>query len=138
MIKDANHYTWDADARTISPVAVGQRWKHRTLDASGVIEHVAFSPTPVHGRFTGTLGCPMVVRLKKDQDDYNPLSSNFTWDHVEHFYKHMEFVEWGPVPEKIDLSRFPHKCPRCSKPAYVGAVMAAVDCTNPLCLTKKI
>lgn len=38
----------------------------------------------------------------------------------------------------LDGGRFPHKCPRCGSPAYVGACSgAAVDCTNDTCPTRK-
>lgn len=29
----------------------------------------------------------------------------------------------------VDRSRFPHACPRCGQPAYVGATPAALDCS---------
>jgi hypothetical protein len=31
----------------------------------------------------------------------------------------------------IDLSRFPHKCPLCNNPAYLGANV--VECSNTSC-----
>lgn len=34
---------------------------------------------------------------------------------------------WSPKPE-IDLSKFPHKCPRCSKAAYIG--FASIECSE--------
>jgi len=38
----------------------------------------------------------------------------------------------------VDLSRYPHKCPRCGEAAYVGAGGgAAVDCMNDACPTRK-
>jgi len=35
--------------------------------------------------------------------------------------------------EHVDRSRFPHDCPRCGSPAYVG--FTAVDCTKEGCGT---
>jgi hypothetical protein len=37
--------------------------------------------------------------------------------------------------EDPDASRFPHVCPRCKKPAYVGFGPSNVDCSSPLCST---
>jgi hypothetical protein len=34
-------------------------------------------------------------------------------------------------------SRFPHKCPRCQKPAYVGVVPNSVDCSSMGCVSYK-
>lgn len=41
-----------------------------------------------------------------------------------------EYVSY-PRSAPVDLARFPHACPRCGKPAYVG--LAAVECSDGGC-----
>jgi len=38
---------------------------------------------------------------------------------------------------EADRTHYPHTCLRCGKPAYVGAVPAATDCSNAKCPTRK-
>src|ERR1700690_3332869 len=36
----------------------------------------------------------------------------------------------------VDLKHYPHKCPRCSQPAYVGIVPNSIDCSNKSCIIR--
>lgn len=36
------------------------------------------------------------------------------------------------IHKAIDLSHYPHKCPRCYSPAYIG-MMNNIDCSNKDC-----
>lgn len=38
---------------------------------------------------------------------------------------------WVTPEPTVDMSRFPHRCPRCSKPAYIGATL--VECSDGSC-----
>lgn len=42
----------------------------------------------------------------------------------------------GTVEAPVDLKDFPHACPRCSSPAYCGAL--TVECTNASCQHHKV
>lgn len=46
------------------------------------------------------------------------------------------FADWAPgfgptAVAPVDLSRFPHKCPACGAPAYIG--LKDVDCSSATC-----
>jgi len=36
----------------------------------------------------------------------------------------------------VDLKHYPHKCPRCNSPAYVGIVPNSIDCSNKSCIKR--
>jgi len=48
------------------------------------------------------------------------------------------FLGWNDqAPPATKSTQYPHKCPRCGSPAYVGAVPTALDCSNDKCPSKK-
>ena len=79
-------------------------------------------------RITKIHSLDVKVHLEWDNPDW---STNFRFSSLHNY---CVLVDYKPG---ADLSRYPHKCPRCGEPAYVGAVVASVDCTNLECATKR-
>lgn len=46
---------------------------------------------------------------------------------------HMYFLWWDKATDK---AQYPHTCPRCTEPAYVGGGPANLDCSNARCVSK--
>ena len=45
----------------------------------------------------------------------------------------IEFIIGDPKP---DPERYPHKCPKCSNPAYIGAI-TTIECSSSACVHYK-
>ena len=56
---------------------------------------------------------------------FNPVSANTVNGGI------VDSIPPANVSAPIDLSKYPHKCPRCSYPSYNG--FNSIDCTNPVC-----
>jgi hypothetical protein len=121
------NYVIDHDHGTISPIAPGQRFMHREYEQPYTIKTVKYQDD---GR----------IQVEIDPDhSWDSFAWSAIWESEHRFFMFLKFKDWaynGPV--KIDTSRWPHKCPRCAKAAYVGACGGGdVDCTNPDCPTRK-
>lgn len=103
---------------------IGKMWQHRAeRSAKGILKSF-------------TQGLPagdVYVEFEVNPD--SSLMPESTWNSLEHFLSQMQLMD-EPVVAKVDLSRYPHTCPRCGCHAFVG-VTAAVDCYNVDCVTKK-
>ena len=104
---------------------IGKMWQHRAYrSAKGILKS-----------FTqGLPGGEVHVEFEVNPD--SSLMPESTWRSLEHFLETMLLIQTDAPVAKVDLSRFPHTCPRCGDRAYVGAT-AAVDCYNVNCVTKK-
>jgi len=120
-------WTIDHDKRTISPLFAGQKFEHREVGGEMVIGSIRLDED-------GDL--EIYKDTKYSSDVFVP---KFWYVDEEEFNEYWRFMGWAyNEPVKLDLSRFPHKCPRCTMPAYVGACGGGdVDCTNADCPTRK-
>jgi hypothetical protein len=116
-------YSWEI--RYVEP-AVGQTWK---------VGHGATYGNPLF-----TAGRLFTIR------DITALYYSGQWlDGKEecdfdilNFAANCVFVPGDYTPAvKQDTSRYPHTCPRCGAPAYVGGGPTDVDCTSTSCPTRK-
>jgi hypothetical protein len=118
------------DRGTISPLAPGQKFTHREFGGQLVIKDVI--------DYVAGSGGPMTVIFDDKLTD-SKYVRRADWASEDAFFTFLKFTSWafnGPVA--IDFRDYPHKCPRCTKPAYVGACGGGdVDCTNPDCPTRK-
>jgi hypothetical protein len=59
-----------------------------------------------------------------------------SWGRAEIVTENWKLVSRKTVAEPpFDYNKYPHKCPRCSQPAYRGAFQ--VDCSSSACPTKR-
>ncbi len=73
-----------------------------------------------------------IIRYEPDKRKLVPMNPNG--------FKHIEFpqiknIDPTPIQDhwksEIDLARFPHRCPRCQNPAYIG--FSTVECSAEGC-----
>jgi hypothetical protein len=97
---------------------IGKLWQHSAYSsAKGVL-------TSFDSHSDGTITAHFNVRPDSS------LMPESVWSGPQHFLETMRLIEpHAPAQAPIDLSRYPHVCPRCGSRAYVGGV-SAVDCLN--------
>lgn len=82
---------------------------------------------------------PSARSLPAAFDDYQAFKNRFQHRHIggggvlDYLFVAssdlIAYVESLFGPKGPDRSHYPHDCPRCGEPAYVGCVPAAVDCS---------
>jgi hypothetical protein len=60
------------------------------------------------------------------------IKTHDTWDDLEEYLKGIMGDDCPCKSTAVDKSKYPHSCPMCSKPAYIGG-MNNVDCSNKDC-----
>ena len=93
------------------PIAVGQVWRAGYYD----YKVVGQNPKPY--------GFESWLVEWVDRDGAKQLS---TWTAYGMRMAGAVLVSVGPAVASVDRARFPHYCPRCRAPAYIG--FASVDC----------
>lgn len=102
-------------------VRVSTTVREKTLDALAVGDHVVGFYHPDCGYKDYVGGC--TITLTHDKWAF--------WQYAGLTYgKHPDMRFRVRVGATVDLSHYPHKCPRCASPAYLGVVPAALDCSK--------